>query len=409
MIGPDLDHLTHDCTVLMSSHANPDPSQYDDREWIASPYTTDGSTIYALIHMEYQGWNYPGCPFGTQNGEDHFKCWYNAITFGKSTNGGATYTHSAAPSHLVASIPDRYQAGQGPEGIFDPSNIVYRPTDGYYYSLIWSVEPGATQRGICVMRTKTLATPTSWRAWDGSGFTVRFINPYVETTEPRSLHDCKQIPQEEIGIQPQSLTYSTYLGKYLLVGNSVVDFATPGFYYSTSDDLVHWSPRRLLMTGEMLWTFQCGDDSPIRDASLVDPGSPSRNFDTVGQRSYLYFTRFNYEYWQGECWQTLDRDLIRIPIEFQSAAIPPSPPPSPPPPPSAPPAQPSGSSTSGSAAPLLGSSRCASARLRRARIARSMRRVRRKLVHAQTKRARAHYRKTLRRLARRLDKAACSS
>jgi hypothetical protein len=407
MIGPDFDHLTHSCTPVMVSDADPDPSHYNDREWIASTYTADGRTVYALVHMEYQGWKYPGCPYSVNSNADHLKCWYNALTFAKSTDGGASYTETAPPSNLVASIPYQYTPGAGPEGIFGASNIIYRPSDAYYYSLIWDVEPGATQRGMCVMRTKTLDQPSSWRAWDGNDFTVRFINPYVETTEPTSLHTCRRIPQEDIGIQPKSLTYSTYLGKYVLVGGSVIDFAVPGIYYSTSDDLIHWSPRRLLMTGEMPWTFKCGDDSPIRDSSLVDPASTSRNFDTVGQRAYLYFTRFNYEYWGDQCWQTLDRDLVRIPIEFQPAAVPPpSPQPpsqSPPVPATAPPAAPSSSVAS---QPAL---RCAVLRQRRARITRAMRRVRRKLAHAHSKRAKARYRKELRQLARRLDKASCSA
>ena len=58
MLGPDLDHLTHDCKVVMGSSGNSDPSTYNDREWLASPYTLDGRTIYGLVHMEYHGWNY---------------------------------------------------------------------------------------------------------------------------------------------------------------------------------------------------------------------------------------------------------------------------------------------------------------------------------------------------------------
>ena len=68
----------------------------------------------------------------------------------------------------------------------------------------------------------------------------------------------------------------------------------PGFYYFTSDDLVNWSPAKLLMNGELPWTYSCGDGpEQIRDPSLLDNDSKSRNFDTVGQRPFLYFTRFH--------------------------------------------------------------------------------------------------------------------
>src|SRR6266508_4426288 len=51
MIGPDLNHLTHDCAVLMRSDYDPDPARFADREWIHSVYTLDGMTVFALILM----------------------------------------------------------------------------------------------------------------------------------------------------------------------------------------------------------------------------------------------------------------------------------------------------------------------------------------------------------------------
>jgi hypothetical protein len=321
MLGPDLDHLTHDCKVVMGSSVNSDPSAYNDREWLASPYTLDGRTIYGLVHMEFQGWNYSPCPYSWDDPVLKNTCWMNAITSATSTDSGESYHQIAPPGHLVASEPDRYDATGGPFGLFTPTNIVKR-NDGYYYTLAWAISKGSNEGGVCVMRTLTLDSPSSWRAWNGTDFSVRFINPYLESADPRSAHECKQIPQPEIGIQPESLTYSTYLEKYVLVGHGVVDSTAPGFYYATSDDLVHWSSRKLLMEGEMPWTFRCGDASPVRDPSLLDPASPSRNFETIGQTAYLYFTRFNPTYDNYTCWLTLDRDLVRIPIKFTKPAPP---------------------------------------------------------------------------------------
>jgi hypothetical protein len=45
--------------------------------------------------------------------------------------------------------------------------------------------------------------------------------------------------------------------------------------------------------------------------SLIDPASRSRNLDTVGRRAYLYFSRAN-----QPCDSGLDRDLLRVPVEF---------------------------------------------------------------------------------------------
>ena len=132
MVGPSLDTVRHDCRRLMVSDLDGDPARFDDREWITAPYTTDGRTVHALVHDEYQGDKHPGrCP-----SEDYLKCWYNSITLARSTDGGRTFTHAAPPRHLVASVPYRYEPDAGPFGLFQPSNIVRGPEDGFYYALI---------------------------------------------------------------------------------------------------------------------------------------------------------------------------------------------------------------------------------------------------------------------------------
>ena len=64
--------------------------------------------------------------------------------------------------------------------------------------------------------------------------------------------------------------------------------------YALSDDLVHWSAPR------MLYQPRCsgggGDGAPFYQEiypSLMDPASPSDNFDVVGERPYLYFVAFH--------------------------------------------------------------------------------------------------------------------
>ena len=84
-----------------------------------------------------------------------------------------------------------------------------------------------------------------------------------------------------------------------------------GFYYSFSPDLINWTHRKLLLEIELSWTV----DSPGSDVShlyptLLDPDSNSRNFETTDKTAYLYFTRNNFGH------GSLDRDLIRIPVEF---------------------------------------------------------------------------------------------
>jgi len=308
-VGPSLNALRHKCPVIMNSHMNASPSKYDDHEWLASLYTLDGNTIHALIHDEYQAYLYdPAC-----NG-NYFNCWYNAITSAISTDGGASYGHAIAPSHRVASIPYPYTPNTGPIGYFAPSNIIEK--DGYYYAMIQATSYQAQQQGICLMRTNDLADPTTWRAWDGTGFNVRFISPYREPNEPPQNHVCAPISFANIETMHESLTYNTYLGHYLLVGSAgkwdpALQRVVYGVYYSISDDLINWRPRQLILESEFSWTYACGDDDPIAYPVVLDPDSPSRNFETTGKRMYLYMTRMNY----SNCQMTLDRDLIRVPLE----------------------------------------------------------------------------------------------
>jgi hypothetical protein len=307
-VGPDLDHLTHRCEVILRSGYDPRPQDYDDREWIASTYTLDGRTINALVHEEYQGYNHPGA---CQSGQ-LLECWYNAITFARSVDAGKTYRQRPAPARLVATAAYRYVPDAGSYGLFTPSNIVRR-TDGHYYFLARAGEHGAQPYGTCLLRTRDLAEPASWRGWDGSGFSVRFIDPYRQDGSPGD-HTCTPVARDQIDRMSMSLTWNTYIDRYLLVGEAAGPSAGEiGFYYSTSSDLVHWSGRKLLRAVEAPWTFECGDRQPATNPSVLDPSSESRNFETTGRRPWLYFTRFRY----SGCEQTLNRDLVRVRLELE--------------------------------------------------------------------------------------------
>ena len=138
---------THPCTKTMNSNNNSDPSTYNAKEWLASPWTPDGKTIYALVHNEYQGRRYQsGCPY-------QYACWYNSITSAVSTNSGATFTNTR-PGHLVASIPYQFTKN-GPNGYFTPSNIV-RSGDGWFYAM-FRAEPqersSSSARASCAPAT----------------------------------------------------------------------------------------------------------------------------------------------------------------------------------------------------------------------------------------------------------------
>jgi len=309
LVGPDLNHLSHQCEVIMPSHHDPHPAEFQDNEWLHSPYTLDGQTIYALVHEEYHGWEHGQC--SSRAPEALQRCWMASIILAVSHDGGATYFHSQPPSQLVASLPVRYQPDAGVTGIFSPSNIIQK--DGYYYALIRMDRYGMGTVGLSLMRTQDLANPGSWRAWDGQRFTISFVDPYREND--RGGEHVPALIQTDL-VAVGNVTFNQYLNAYMIVGvagsSQNRGKVTPGVYYALSKDLIHWSPRQLLMPAETANTYQCGGPKPILYPSIIDPESPTRNFETAGQHPYLYYARYNPQ----NCNLGPNRDIVRVPIEF---------------------------------------------------------------------------------------------
>jgi hypothetical protein len=305
-VGPDLNSVKHQCQPVMSSTHDADPSKFDDNEWIASTYTEDGSTIYALIHNEFHGWEHGIC-----SSSDNFACWYNAITLAVSRDGGTSYQHAAEPpAHLVASLPHVYEDSVGPYGVMEPGNIIKK--DGYYYVFVKIDEYKSDEQRVCLLRTKDLSDASSWRAWDGTDFTVAMNDPYTHEGDPESMHHCAGM-DPNLGLLYASVTFNTYVNRYVMFGLSTDNFSSSreiwGVMYAFSDDLIHWDLRTLLFEAPLPWSNPTRNPHVYLYPSLLDPSSASRNFETSGQTAYLYLTRFN----GGD---PLDRDLIRIPVEF---------------------------------------------------------------------------------------------
>jgi hypothetical protein len=230
------------------------------------------------------------------------------VSYAISNDGGKTFNQPPAPNHLVSALPFKYQPNGGLVAQWQPSNIVKSPKDGYYYALV-QIDIRRTGevgfQGMCVMRTLTLEDPQSWRAWDGEGFNMRFINPYLESVDNPHAHTCEAVSVNEVGALSYNLTYNTYLDKFLAVGHAV-HVSPAGFYYSISDDLIHWAPKKLLMATDLA---QTSVGPFLAYPSLVDPDNTSLNFYTTGQSPYLYYSRF-------KNFSLEDVDLLRVRIQF---------------------------------------------------------------------------------------------
>ena len=325
LVGPDFARLRRDCTrPVLRSGDSPAPHTFDHQEWILSVYR-EGRILHALVHNEYHDPTAPNCKPGATDPSN--PCWYNAITYAASRDGGRTFLQPQAPGHVVAAPPipwnplspqpcRRGPCPPPPYGYFGASNIV-RGADGYYYAMFMAIPDPAQPafRGTCLMRTATLADPASWRAWDGEGFTLPMPSPYDEEGNPRptGLPPCTFVAPETIGTLHESLTYNAYLGMYILVGSAVFSVdgvLTCGVFFSLSPDLLRWSPPRLIMPTKLPYSPCNPDGTPdgsLIYPSLIDHDSPSPSFEVTGQEPYLYFVRWN---------SGLDRDLLRVRLRF---------------------------------------------------------------------------------------------
>lgn len=310
-VGATLDTVVHDCAVLHTSEQTANPAAYAAFEWITAPYTTDGVTVNALVHDEYQGHLLGDCPSG-----EYLLCWYNAITHIQSFNGGSSWSKPA--SYLVASAPYQYVPDGGPFGYFQPSNIILK--SGFYYALFHAEAHGAQAVGTCVMRTADMGNASAWRFWTGSAWTGTFVNPYT-STDPPANHVCAIVGASTIAQMHESVTYNTFFQHFLLVGmTSAWDPALGrdvyGVYFALSDDLVTWTPRKLLVELQPSWHYQCGDLITVLYPSALDPASTDRNYSTTGQSFYIYMTESHHD---PSCASTGDHDLIRLPVTASGA------------------------------------------------------------------------------------------
>ena len=302
-IGPDLLHLRRDCAVVYRGAGKDDPAAYDDRSWLASPWTQDGQTIWVVVHNEFHGHRRPElCPTGR-----YMDCWFNALSEAVSTDAGRSFQRLP---DLVAALPYRYdEVGLGHHGYFNSSNIVAR--DGSLYMFAFATAAIAQQSGNCLLRTDRIGEALSWRAWDGHDFTVRFVDPYRNHGQPEQ-HVCTPVAPSALRWPVTSLVRHQASGLFIAIMQDTS--RSGGAFYTTSVDLLQWSAPVLLVStvGRGSWT--CGDRAPVAYPSLLDPASVDRNFQTVGDGAELFATEFNLA---PGCQVAPTRALIRWHVRIQ--------------------------------------------------------------------------------------------
>ncbi len=313
-VGPDLDSARHRCDVGFASRHADDPAQFDDRTWLMSFHTADGLTVHALGHTEFQGHRRPAlCP-----ARRYVECWYNSITAAVSTDGGDSFARPAS-SFLVAAPVERFEAGTGrPRGYFSPTGI--HEVDGYFYVLVHAMRSAGQRYGMCLLRTDRLDDPGRWRAWDGQGFGIALRSPY----EGAGGEGCTPVGAGVLNQPVTSLVRHEASGLFvaLMVWPAAARAAErdgPHWFIATavSRDLIGWRRTATAIPFNSRNRPDCDGPEPILSyPSLLDPDSPSPNFETVGAGAYIYATRSNALGEQG-CRFGNDRDLVRFPVAIE--------------------------------------------------------------------------------------------
>lgn len=266
--------ITHpDCMPMMKSELDADPSRFADREWITSPYTLDGKTVYSLVHDEFLGSLLDPEKCGTRNGQR--RCYYVGVTLALSHDGGYRFGPvNDSTSSLVASIPYRYDAGMSRAGLGNPSNIVRNPADGNFYAFLQAFGYRAQQPGACLMRSSDLI---HWRYWNGRSFDGVFINPYVDD-QGAERHVCPSVIQGLVS----SVVYNAAQHDFLAVMPRP-RYVGGGMAIGVSSNLIEWSKPVTVMR-----------DPPgtlTVYPALLEPGlgGAGRNFERVDDHPFLYY------------------------------------------------------------------------------------------------------------------------
>jgi hypothetical protein len=326
-----------------AANGDPTPNNFNNNDWLTDPYLipTAGThgKVYAGMHNEFHGLlsdNINGTPgnYCSANPPGDWgitKCWRGSIMMVTSDGSeaptavndlGASY--SAASRHLVASIPLQYYKDWGRAGYKAISNIVQK--DGYYYILSEVSPPDppnplvpAQASGMCVVRTNNLETTSPWTVFAGLRGYIGLVNPYPTQPSDPTQYACTPVSSSSLAFGVRSLTYNTYLGKYMAVGtgaktNPASGATVNGVYYSLSDDLINWTDSQLLLE-----TTAC--EPSVIYPSILDPqddaaaatGSQNPNFDHPKRTPYVYFTRGLKD---GSC-NGAGGDLARLGIKFE--------------------------------------------------------------------------------------------
>jgi hypothetical protein len=296
-LGPTLNSVIHSCDVGRYSTHDPNPADYNDNTWLDSFYSMDGTDVVALGHMEYHGWEHAG-ECHTQN---LAACWYNADTFNLSEDGGYHFHSFKAPANYVVGLPFQYVIDAGPEGYSVDTNIV--KAGEWYYAMVtdwpWPPDCGPYGTVVCLVpygaspiRTSNILDVTSWRGWNGTDFSLSFVDPYLGPVADPETHVYTPVANmyyvNAINIYKTSNLFIATQWDYCCG-----TYGSKGLYLSTSTDMVNWSQPTLIVSLADLLAKEPPGNWSYGYFSLLDPSSTDANFSMIGDHPSVYYVRFD--------------------------------------------------------------------------------------------------------------------
>jgi len=320
-LGPSLDSLQHSCQAAYHSANDPNPADFNDQAWLDSFYTIDGKNIAALSHTEYHGWAIQGecnVPGNNQYGA----CEYDSDTYHLSRDGGYHFESFKAPNNFLAGVPYKYKIDDGPMGYSVDTNVV--ELGGWYYAVAtaWTWPPhcyGSQGPHHCLIptgggpiRTTDVFDPSSWRGWNGTDFSMSFVDPYLGPVSDPLEHVYTPVPY--MGFVNAINIYQSIYPSANLVVATLWDYwddelGPPGLYLTTSTDLVNWTKPKLVVTLAEISANDPKGNWLYAYFSLLDPAATDLNFSIIGEHPYLYYVRLNND-------NALDRVLFRQSVKL---------------------------------------------------------------------------------------------
>ena len=199
----------------------------------------------------------------------------------------------------------------GPNGYFTPSNIV-RSGDGYFYTMFRAQPRNLQQMGTCIMRTRDLSDPHVVARVERHQLQRPVREPVRGDREPGASTSVPRSTSTASARSARASPTTPTSGSGCWSATRSATPRTAGRPASTTrcpTTCSNWTNAQLLMAAEITFSRDCNLPDPIKESSLIDPNSTSRNFETVGQNAQQFYTWYHL----SGCNGTLDRDLLRDP------------------------------------------------------------------------------------------------